>query len=96
MECVSTGLRRVLDEATAGVAILCRVAGGDDLHFLDAIHRRRALLALLMSAGVAKRSAVEEVLARHGLAAVDPRVELAAAEHRVAVRLHREVAGLHG
>src|ERR1700730_14244822 len=51
-------------------------------------------MALRVPAGVTERGAVEEVLRRHALAAVDARVELAAAEHRVAVRLHGKIAGL--
>ena len=57
--------------------------------------RRSALLAPLVPGGVAERAAVEEVLGRPGLAAVDAGVELASAEHRVAVRGHGEVARLH-
>ena len=52
-------------------------------------------MALLVSHGVAECRAVEEVLRRHRLAAVDPRIELAAAEHRIAVGTHREIAGLN-
>ena len=91
---VRAGFAGVLDEAAAGVTVLRRIRRRDDLHFLDGFHGRRALVALLMSDGVAERCAVEEVLGRHRLTAVDPRVELAAAEHRVAVRTHGEIAGL--
>ena len=95
VECVGARLGGVLDEAAAGVAILRRVARGDDLDLLHRVHGRRALLALLVPAGVPERRAIEEILGRHRLAAVDAGIELAAAEHRVAVRLHRQVAGLH-
>ena len=67
----------------------------DDLDLLDGLKRRRALVALLVAARVAKGGAVEEVLGGHRLAAVDAGVELAAAEHRVAVGPHRQVARLH-
>ena len=59
------------------------------------LDRRRALVALLVTARVPERRAVEEVLGRHRLPAVDAGVELAAAEHRVAVGPHRQVARLH-
>jgi head-tail adaptor len=52
-------------------------------------------VALLVAARVAERRAVEEVLGGHRLPAVDAGIELAAAEHRVAVRLHRQIARLH-
>ena len=52
-------------------------------------------MALLVTDRVTKGGAVEEILRRHGLAAVDARVELAAAEHRIAIRLHGEIARLN-
>jgi len=52
-------------------------------------------MALLMSDGVAKCGAIKEILGRHGLPAVDSRIELAAAKHRVAIRLHRQIARLN-
>ena len=82
-------------ESAARVAVLRRIAGRGDLHLLHGIHRRCALLALLVPAGVTERGAIEEILGRGALAAVDAGLELAAAEHRVAVRLHRKVARLH-
>ncbi len=94
MQSVGARLGSVLDESAAGVAVLSGVGRGDDLHLLDAFHRGSALMALLVTDGVTERRAIEEILRRHGLAAVDARVELAAAEHRVAVRLHGKVAGL--
>ena len=66
------------------------IGGRDDLHFLNALDRRRALLTLLVSNGVAEGRTIKEIFCRHGLPAIDARVELAAAEHRVAVGLHRE------
>src|SRR5262245_57487056 len=56
---VGAVLGRVLDEAAAGMAVLRRVAGRDDLHFLDRVYRRGAFLALLVPAGIAERGAVE-------------------------------------
>ena len=49
----------------------------------------------LVPRGVTERAAVEEVFHRPRLAPVDARVELASAEHGVAVRGHGEVARLH-
>src|SRR6185437_8240399 len=59
---VRARLAGVFDEAAAGVAVLGRVAGRDDLHFLNGLDGRRALLALLMADGIAERGAVEEIL----------------------------------
>ena len=94
-ERVGARLARVLDETAAGVPVLSGVGRRDDLHFLDGLERRGALVALLVAARIAEGRAVEEVLGGHRLAAVDTGVELAAAEHRVAVRPHRQVARLH-
>ena len=77
------------------MAVLGGVRGCYDLHFLNGVFGRRALLALLVARGIAKGGTVEEVLGRHGLAAIDAGVELAAAEHRVAIRLHRQVSRLN-
>ena len=95
MKRIGARLGRVLDESAARVAVLRRIAGRGDLHLLHGIHRRCALLALLVPARVTERGAIEEILGRGALAAVDAGLELAAAEHRVAVRLHRKVARLH-
>ncbi len=94
MHVVGAGLGGVLDESAAGMAVLSRVGRGDDLHFLDALGRRRALMALLVTHGVTKGGAIEKILRSHGLAAVDARIELAATKHRVAIRLHGEIARL--
>ena len=94
MHVVGAGLGGVFNESAAGVAILSRVGRGDDLHLLNALSRRSALLALLVTDCVTKSGAVEKILRGHGLAAVNARVELAAAEHRVAIRLHGKIAGL--
>ena len=94
MQVVGPGFGGVLDESPAGMTVLSRIGRGDDLHFLDALGRGGALLALLVTYGVTKGSAIEEVLSSARLAAVDTRVELAAAKHRVAVRLHWKIAGL--
>ncbi len=95
VDVVGARLGRVLDEAAARVAVLGGVGRRDDRDLLDALDGRSALLAPLVPRRVAEGAAVEEVLGGAGLAAVDARVELAAAEHRVAVRCHRQVAGLH-
>src|SRR5205823_1766038 len=94
VQVVGASLGSVFDESTAGMSVLSRVGRGDDLHLLDALSRRRAFLALLVTYRVTKGSAIEEVFRSPGLAAVDTRVELAAAKHRVAVRLHWKIAGL--
>ena len=95
VEPVGARLGRVLDEAAARVTVLGRIGRGDDRDLLDGFHRRCALLAALVPGGVTERAAVEEVLGGPRLAAVDAGVELAPAEHRVAVRRHGQVAGLH-
>ncbi len=46
-------------------------------------------MTLLMTRSVSERSAIEKVLGGHRLAPVDAGIELAAAEHWVAIRLHR-------
>ena len=51
-------------------------------------------MALLMSDGVTERGTIKEIFCGHRLTTVDSRVELAAPEHRVAVRLHRKITGL--
>ena len=94
MQAISARLGNIFNESAAGVAILGRVSRGDDLHLGDGVCRRRALMALLMSYGVAERRPIEEVLRSHGLPAVDAGVELAAAEHGIPVRPHREVPRL--
>ena len=95
MKTAGAGPRIVFNKAAAGVAILCGVSSRDDLHLLDRILRRRAFLALLMARSVSKGGTVEEILCRHGLPAVDARVELASAEHWVAVRLHGQIPRLN-
>ena len=94
MQLVRAGLAGVLDEPTARVAVLRGIGGVDHLHLANALDRRRTLVRLLVAFGKAERRAIEEVLRGHRLAAVDPRVELAALEHRIAVRRHRGVSGL--
>ena len=84
----------VFDKSAAGVSVLRRVGRSDDLHLLNALGGRRTFMALLVTYGITKGSTIEEILRCHGLPAVDARVELAAAEHGIAVRLHRQIAGL--
>ena len=94
MQLLGAGFRRVLDGATARVAVLRRVGGRDHLHLADALDGRSAFMALVVAGSVAEGDAVEEVLHGGFLAAVQPRLKLAAAKHRIAIGLHRVVAGL--
>src|SRR5437762_13037883 len=94
MNVVGAGFRRVLDESAAGMTVLRRVSRGNDLHYLNRIQWWRTLVALLMARCISECSTIEKVLGCHGLAAVNTRIELAAAEHRVAIWLHGQVAGL--
>ena len=89
MEILGAALGRIFHRAAAGVAELRRIGGFDDAHLADALDRRRALVTVLVPRSVAECHAVEEVLRSEGLAAVDPRSELAAAEHGVAIGAHR-------
>ena len=95
MQSVRSGLRGVLDKSAAGVAILRSIGGGDDLHFLNALDWRRAFLTLLVSDGITEGCAIKEILCGHRLPAINAGVELAAAEHWVAVWLHGKIAGLN-
>src|SRR5207249_1082007 len=95
VQVIGARFRNVLNKSAAGMTILSRVRRRDHLHFLNALLRRRALVALLVTDGVSKRGAIEEVLRSHRLAAVNSGVELAATEHWIAIWLHWQVAGLN-
>src|SRR5262249_5521975 len=62
MQGVGSRLGGVLYESAAGVSVLRGVTGGNDFHFLNAVFRRRALMALLVTYRITERSAVKEVL----------------------------------
>src|SRR5262249_54678 len=72
MQFVATRFRRVFDEPPAGMAVLRRIRGGNDLHLLNAFSRRGTLMALLVTDRIPEGGAVEEVLGGHGLPTVDP------------------------
>src|SRR5215813_5312537 len=95
MKIVGSGLRGIFDEPATRVSVLSRIARINDLHFLDAFNRRRTFMALLMAYCVSEGRAIEEILRRHCLAAIDAGVELASTEHRVTIRLHGQKLGLH-
>src|SRR5437667_268266 len=90
--CLSAAVGRVLTKPV--LTVLCGKSVLDDRHFL---HRRvgyRAFLRPLMTFGITEGGAIKPVFRGHGLAAVDSGSKLAAAEDRVAVRLHGHKAGL--
>ena len=94
MKILGTGLGGVLNGPAARVAVLSRVARSGDLHFAHALDGRRALVTLVVAGGITEGHAIEEVLHGGVLATVQARLELAAAEHGVAVGLHWVVAWL--
>ncbi len=94
MKFVGSGPGGVLDRTPGGMTQLGRVLRFGDLHLTDTLHRRSALVAVLVPRSITKGNAIEVVLRGEGLTAVDARAELAAAEHRIAIRPHGRVAGL--
>ena len=94
VQLIGARFRGIGDKTTASVPVLCGKSVLDDRHFL---HRRvgyRAFLRPLMTFGITEGGAIKPVFRGHGLAAVDSGSKLAAAEDRVAVRLHGHKAGL--
>ena len=75
--------------------VLSRKGVLDYGHFLHGAVGDSAFLGLLVTLGVAKRGAIKPVFGGHGLAAINPRLELASAEDGVAVGSHRNISRLH-
>ena len=94
MQLVGAGFRGIGDKTAASVSVLCGKGILDDCHFLHGGVGHRAFLRPLVTFRIAESRAVKPILRGHGLAAVDPRRKLAAAENRVAVRLHGHKARL--
>src|SRR5882762_1408913 len=94
VQLIGAGFRGVGDKTTAGVPVLCGKGVLDDRHLLYRGVGYRALLRPLVTFRITEGRAVKPIFSGHRLAAVDPRRKLAAAEDRVAIRLHWHKARL--
>ena len=94
MKLIGAGFRGVGDKTTAGVPVLCGKSILDNRHFLHGGVGHRAFLCPLMTFRVSEGGAIKPVFSGHGLTTVDSGSKLAAAENRIAIRLHGHKAGL--